>query len=235
MKLLVIIVPGVVDIKVVDIKVVDIKVVDIKVVDIKVADIKAVEQFLSCATPDAWVETALTNLDMLLIDHANCEKKAASTALSLIYRYTEHHELLTRLSKLAREELRHFEQVIQIMKRRGVTYDHLPACSYAGEIRKLIRPSEPHRLVDTLIASALIEARSCERFAKLSPYLDEELQAFYASLLKSEARHFQDYLKLAEKFAVGSIDARIRQFAEKEQQLIQAPCSEFRFHSGPLS
>ena len=151
-----------------------------------------------------------------------------------MYRYTEHHELLTRLSKLAREELRHFEQVIQIMKRRGVTYSYVSACAYAGEMRKLIRPSEPCRLVDTLIASALIEARSCERFAKLSAYLDEELQTFYVSLLKSEARHFQHYLALAETFAEGSIDARIRLFADKEQQLIQEPCKEFRFHSGPL-
>lgn len=198
-------------------------------------DITAVEQFLRCATPDAWLEAALANLDVLLIDHANCEKKAASTALGLMYRYTEHHELLTRLSKLAREELRHFEQVIQIMKRRGVTYSYVPACTYAGEMRKLIRPSEPYRLVDTLIASALIEARSCERFAKLSAYLDEELQTFYVSLLKSEARHFQHYLALAEKFAEGGIDARIRLFADKEQQLIQEPCKEFRFHSGPLS
>ncbi len=197
-------------------------------------DITAVEQFLRCATPDAWLESALANLDVLLIDHANCEKKAASTALGLMYRYAEYHELLTRLSKLAREELRHFEQVIQIMKRRGVTYSYVSACAYAGEMRKLIRPSEPCRLVDTLIASALIEARSCERFAKLSAYLDEELQTFYVSLLKSEARHFQHYLALAEAFAEGSIDARIRLFADKEQQLIQEPCKEFRFHSGPL-
>ena len=197
-------------------------------------NLEAIEQILPCATPDAWVEAALGHLDILLIDHANCEKKAASTALSLIYRYTEHHDLLNKLSKLAREELRHFEQVIQIMKRRGVPYTYVSACSYAGEMRKLIRSAEPHRLIDTLIASALIEARSCERFAKLSGYLDEELQRFYKSLLKSEARHFLDYLKLAKKFTEEDITPRIECFAARERELILAPCEDFRFHSGPL-
>ncbi len=198
-------------------------------------NLEAIEQILPCATPDAWVDAALENLDVLLVDHANCEKKAASTALSLIYRYTEHHQLLNKLSKLAREELRHFEQVIQLMKRRHVSYVHISACSYAGELRKLIRTVEPHRLVDTLIASALIEARSCERFDKLSGYLDEELQTFYRSLLKSEMRHFEDYLKLAKKFAGEDITPRIDHFAVRERELILKPCHEFRFHSGPLS
>ena len=91
-------------------------------------NLEAIDRILLCATPDAWVATAIENLDVLLIDHANCEKKAASTALALIYRYTEHHDLLSKLSKLAREELRHFEQVIQIMKRRGITYRYVSAC-----------------------------------------------------------------------------------------------------------
>ena len=194
----------------------------------------AIEEVLLCPTPDVWVEAALDNLDVLLVDHANCEKKAASTALSLIYRYTEHYIVLSKLSKLAREELRHFEQVIQIMKARGVPYVHVSACDYAGELRKLIRHSEPYRLVDTLIASAIIEARSCERFAKLSGYLDDELQLFYSSLLKSEARHFQDYLKLAKKFSEEDITERVELFARRERELIETPCKEFRFHSGPV-
>ena len=198
-------------------------------------NLEAIDRILLCATPDAWVATALENLDVLLIDHANCEKKAASTALALIYRYTEHHDLLSKLSKLAREELRHFEQVIQIMKRRGIPYSYVSACRYAGEMRKLIRPAEPHRLIDTLIASALIEARSCERFAKLSGHLDVELQLFYRSLLKSEARHFLDYLKFAKKFAGEDITHRVEYFATREKELILNSCEEFRFHSGPLS
>lgn len=195
----------------------------------------AIEQLLSCATPDAWVDTALDNLDLLLVDHANCEKKAASTALSLIYRYTEHHDLLNKLSKLAREELRHFEQVIRIMQRREIAYIPVSACAYAGELRKLIRTSEPHRLVDTLIASALIEARSCERFAKLAGHLDNDLQGFYISLLESEARHFQDYLKLASKYADEDIEPHIKRFVVREGELIKTPCEQFRFHSGPPS
>ena len=102
-------------------------------------------------------------------------------------------------------------------------------------MRKLIRPVEPHRLIDTLISSALIEARSCERFAKLSGHLDEELQMFYQSLLKSEARHFLDYLKFAKKFAGEDITTRIECFATREKELILNSCEEFRFHSGPLS
>lgn len=193
----------------------------------------AIDNFLPCPTPDAWISAALTRLPVLLIDHANCEKKAASTAVSLIYRYSDRFDLLNKMSRLAREELRHFEQVIQIMKRREVAYDHVSACNYAGELRKLVATTEPQKLVDTLIISAFIEARSCERFAKLAPHLDEELESFYLSLLKSEARHFSDYLKLAEQYADGDINQRVASIAESEQALITTPCEEFRFHSGP--
>ena len=203
----------------------------------RASNLEGVMQILPCATPDAWIEAALDNLDVLLVDHANCEKKAASTALSLIYRYIEHPDLLNKLSKLAREELRHFEQVMQIMKRRKVAYVHVSACSYAGELRKLICPAEPHRLVDTLIACALIEARSCERFAKLCQYLDDDLRSFYGSLLKSEARHFEDYLKFAKQFAKkfgqDDISSDIERFAIREKALIEMPSRDFRFHSGP--
>ena len=133
----------------------------------------------------------------MLIDHANCEKKAASTALSLINRYTDNFDLLNKMSRLAREEMRHFEQVIALMKRRNIAYEHVSASRYAAGLRELVRTKDPHKLVDVLIIGAFIEARSCERFAKLAPYLDEELEAFYQSLLKSEARHYQDYLRLA--------------------------------------
>ena len=199
------------------------------------ASLAAIDDFLPCPTPDAWIDAALANLPLLLIDHANCEKKAASTALSLIYRYSDRFDLLSKMSRLAREELRHFEQVIQLMKRRQVAYEHVSACTYASELRKLVATSEPLKLVDTLIISAFIEARSCERFAKLAPYLDQELENFYLSLLKSEARHFSDYLKLAEQYADADISERIASVAEREQALITRPCEEFRFHSGPPS
>lgn len=186
-----------------------------------------------CATPQAWVDWALANPDILLVDHANCEKKAASTALNLMYRYVGHHRLLTRLSRLAREELRHFEQVIALMKARGVDYPQLSAARYAGQLRQGVRSHEPARLIDTLLVGAIIEARSCERFAALVPVLDEELAAFYASLLKSESRHFMDYLKLAEELgSKEEVARRLPVLLQAERELIESTDTEFRFHSG---
>lgn len=199
-------------------------------------DLQAINAFLHCETPDSWIAGALANPDLLLLDHANCEKKAASTALNLMYRYVDDFELLNKMSRLAREELRHFEQVIALMQSRGIAYEQIGAASYAAELRKPVRTHEPARLVDTLIVGAIIEARSCERFAKLAPHLDEELQRFYLSLLKSEARHFKDYLKLAQKAAGDdSIDDRVVLFLEREKHLVQTEEAEFRFHSGPVA
>ena len=196
-------------------------------------DISHITDFLLCPTPERWVDWALANPETLLVDHANCEKKAASTALNLMYRYVEHPSLLNKLSRLAREELRHFEQVIAIMKRRGVDYPQISAARYAGELRKRARTHEPGRLVDTLIIGAIIEARSCERFAALAPHLDEELADFYRSLLKSESRHFLDYLKLASELGPAEeLERRLAVFLELERVLIESVDEEFRFHSG---
>lgn len=197
-------------------------------------DISEIKSFLQCETPDQWIETALQNQAIMLIDHANCEKKAASTAMNLIYRYVDKHDLLNKMSKLAREELRHFEQVIMIMKKRDVEYFQLSASRYAGGMREGMRTHEPEKLIDTLIIGAFIEARSCERFAKLAPYLDEELKKFYLSLLKSESRHFEDYLKLARKYSPIAIDERVNYYAQLEKRLIETADDEFRFHSGPM-
>ena len=196
----------------------------------------AVEAFLPCATPDTWVSVAMRPdcEATLLIDHANCEKKAAATALSLMHRYTDNAALLNKMSRLAREELRHFEQVIKIMARRNIDYRPLSASRYAQGLHVGVRRSEPGRLIDTLIVGALIEARSCERFAKLAPHLDEELGDFYHSLLRSESRHFQDYLTLARQLAgAEEVDSRLALFRQREAELIQNPDTEMRFHSGP--
>lgn len=193
-------------------------------------------EFLPCATPRGWIEAAARpeNLPVLLADHANCEKKAASTALNLIYRYVEHQELLGKMSRLAREELRHFEQVLALMARRDIPYPQLSASRYAGELHKLVRKQEPERLVDTLLVGAVIEARSCERFAALVPELDGELAEFYASLLKSESRHFMDYLKLARQRAGETeISERLQQILGVERELVESADPQFRFHSGP--
>lgn len=196
-------------------------------------DMAPIFAFLPCATPPAWIERAREQTDILLVDHANCEKKAASTALNLMYRYVEHPALLDRLSRLAREELRHFEQVIAIMRRRGIDYPQLSAARYAGELRSAVRTHEPGRLVDTLLVGAVIEARSCERFAALLPVLDAELAAFYGSLLRSESRHFTDYLRLAEQLgSKEEVARRLPVLLERERMLIESPDSEFRFHSG---
>ncbi|WP_461536811.1 MiaE family protein [Spongorhabdus nitratireducens] len=188
--------------------------------------------FLACPTPDAWIDMALQQQEILLTDHANCEKKAAATALNLLFRYTFNDDLQYKMSRLAREELRHFEQVHALMKKRDIKYRPLSASRYANWLREHIRKEEPGRLVDTLIVGAFIEARSCERFEKLAPHLDEELGKFYVSLLKSEARHYRDYLALAEEAAGESIEERVEYFRQVERDAIESPDEEFRFHSG---
>ncbi|SBS31522.1 tRNA-(MS[2]IO[6]A)-hydroxylase (MiaE) [Marinomonas aquimarina] len=190
-------------------------------------------EFLPCESPKEWVQWALENEELLLIDHAHCEKKAASTAMNLMYRYVDRENLLHKMSQLAREELLHFEQVLKIMKNRDVEYRHLEASRYASGLRKHIRTHEPAKLIDTLIIGAFVEARSCERFAVLIPHLAPEISKFYKSLLKSEARHFEDYLSLAEEYAGEPIDERVQFFREVEHQLITEPDVEFRVHSGP--
>lgn len=194
-----------------------------------------VQRFLACPTPDAWLDDALAHLPTLLVDHANCEKKAAGTALGLLYRYVDKPSLLRKLSRLAREELRHFEQVLELMEGQGVDYVHLTPSRYAGSLHRLISRHEPQRLVDSLLVGAIVEARSCERFQRLSEVTVEPLAEFYARLLASEARHFQDYLKLAEHYSDAPLRPRLERFLSAEAALVTDPDSTFRFHSGPLA
>jgi tRNA-(ms[2]io[6]A)-hydroxylase len=197
------------------------------------ADLQPIRAFLPCPTPQAWLERAEQELEILLIDHAHCEKKAAGTALNLMFRYATFAPLQHQLSRLAREELRHFEQVLGLIQERGMTYRPLTASRYAGKLREQVRTTEPGRLVDTLIVGAIIEARSCERFAAIAPRLkDAALAKYYRFLLKSEARHFQEYLRLAELAAGGSVENHVRRFLEIEARLITSPDPDFRFHSG---
>ncbi|MCA6061143.1 tRNA-(ms[2]io[6]A)-hydroxylase [Thalassolituus sp. ST750PaO-4] len=188
--------------------------------------------FLGCVTPDAWIDEALNNQETLLIDHANCEKKAATTAMNLLYKHIDREDLLKKMSQLAREELLHFEQVVNIMKDRGIAYRHVSSSRYAAGLREQVRKGGINELVDVLIVGAFIEARSCERFAKLAPFLDDVLAKFYRSLLRSEGRHYQDYLALAAQYADGPIAERVAEFREFERELIESPDAEFRFHSG---
>ncbi|MBD1552355.1 tRNA-(ms[2]io[6]A)-hydroxylase [Pseudomonas typographi] len=195
-----------------------------------------IHAFLGCRTPQAWVHAALANVATLLIDHKNCEYKAAATAMSLIAKYNSHLDLVNMMSRLAREELVHHEQVLRLMKRRKVEPLPLSAGRYASGLRKCVRAHEPVKLVDTLVVGAFIEARSCERFEALVPHLDEDLGTFYHGLLKSEARHYQGYLKLAHQYGDATDIARtIERVRSAEAQLIETPDTEFRFHSGTPS
>ncbi|GAA0858104.1 tRNA isopentenyl-2-thiomethyl-A-37 hydroxylase MiaE [Aliiglaciecola litoralis] len=239
-----------------------------------------INQFLQCPTPQSWIDEAVKpeNLPTLLVDHANCELKAAQTAMLLLRRYAvdkdsgdallawlkpfedfvyrkvgdgnfndhtnlskklisksnfEHgDELIAKMVMLIKEELHHFQQVWEIMQSRGIEYANLTASRYARGMMKHVRTHEPAKLTDTLICGAYIEARSCERFAKLAPYLDAELEKFYISLLRSEARHFQDYLALAQTISTTNITERVTFFGEQEARLISSADGEFRFHSG---
>lgn len=191
-----------------------------------------ITSFLHCETPKSWINAALDNIPLLLIDHANCEKKAASTAMSLMYKYIDRPELLSKMSKLAREELVHFDQVTKIMAKRDIEYIAVSAARYASALHQHVRKEEPYLLVDKCIVGAIVEARSCERFASLIPYMDEELAKFYFSLLRSEARHYQDYIKLANMYVDEDISERVNYFLVVEKELIESSDSEFRFHSG---
>lgn len=193
-----------------------------------------IHAFLGTATPQGWIAAALTNLDILLLDHKNCEYKAASNAINLMAKYQESEALILAMARLAREELAHHEQVMKIMKRRGIMLRPLTPSRYAMGLRKLCRRTEPGMMIDILLISAFIEARSCERFGAIAPHLDEELGKFYNGLLKSEMRHYQGYLKLAALYGdPDDIAHRIPIIRETEQALIAEPDTEFRFHSGP--
>lgn len=190
-------------------------------------------QFLPCRTPALWVEQAIENLDILLIDHAQCEKKAASNAMNLMYRYVDRTELLKKMSQLAREELLHFEQVVGILEERKIPYVHLSAARYANGLRQHMR-KDHNGLIDILIIGAFIEARSCERFMALIPHLDAPLAKYYRSLVRSEGRHYRDYLELARLYSKEPIEDRIAFFAAVEKELIESDDDTFRFHSGPV-
>ncbi len=238
-----------------------------------------IQAFLHCKTPSAWLDEAARaeNLPVLLIDHANCELKAAQTAMWLLRRYAVDKDsagallawlkpyedfiyrgagdgrfsqnslskklisqsdfvhgdaLIQAMVLLIKEELHHFTQVLEIMSSRNIPYKSLNAARYAKGLMQHVRTFEPATLVDKLICGAYIEARSCERFAALAPLVDEELGQFYLSLLRSEARHFNDYLALAQRVAGSDISLRVQIFGELEAELITRPDTQLRFHSG---
>ncbi|MCP4322812.1 MAG: tRNA isopentenyl-2-thiomethyl-A-37 hydroxylase MiaE [Alteromonadales bacterium] len=237
--------------------------------------------FLSCETPDGWIEEAKKpeNLPIILRDHLACELKAGQTAMFLIRKYAVDKEsskvlfewfkpyedflyrkrgdlaslanknnlsktilpknnspysqnLIDKMVLLIKEELHHFYQVLEIMVKREIPFNGITAGRYAKGMMKHVTTYEPNALIDKLIIGAFIEARSCERFAKLAPHLDDELNKFYVSLLRSEARHYQDYLALAVQVAGKDVSERVAYFAKVEADLISSPDDDFKFHSG---
>ena len=201
---------------------------------------KPVMGFLGCETPQTWLDEAVNNLELLMQDHANCEKKAAGTAMNLMFRYSFFTDLQVKLAQLVREEMLHYEQVLELMTKRGQQWQALSAGRYAAILRKEIRTYEPEALIDVLIIGAFVEARSCERVYAVAALVDEELGRYYRYLLKSESRHFEDYLALALQMAKSSkmkdpeedIQQRIAHIREVEKQLILSVDNTFRFHSG---
>ena len=196
-------------------------------------DLSPIYNFLRARTTQAWVDAAIADLPLIIQDHANCEKKAAGTAMNLLFRYEFSYDLQRKLAQLIREEMLHYEQVLGIMNERGQAWGYLSAGRYAKGMLKHKRTYEPAAMIDVLIIGAFIEARSCERFAALAEVInDERLAKYYRYLLKSESRHFEDYLALAQSLSEDNIDERVAFFKAVESELIASPDTELRFHSG---
>ncbi len=185
-------------------------------------------------TDPAWIARALAALDEVLLDHAHCERKAAGTALTLLFQYPDRAALQAPLAALAREELAHFEEVLAHLSRRGVVFRRQRPSAYAGRLRQRVRSRDPERLVDTLLCCALIESRSCERLGLLAEAVpDPALAHFYAALERAEARHQRVYVELAEQVAVPlEVGARLAVLAAHEADVIAtAPPPAARLHS----
>lgn len=197
-------------------------------------ELQIILAFLHTQTPREWLEHAAQNIPLLLVDHAHCERKAATSALNFICKYSRHRELVDIMSPLAREELLHFEKVMKLLDARGIPFGPLKPSHYAQKLHQHVSKHDYlQHLADELIIGAIIEARSCERFHALIPWLeDQKLAKFYSSLMQAEARHFQDYLRLAKLYSRDSIDDRVHYFLDIEQALICSTDNVFRFHGG---
>ncbi len=186
----------------------------------------------SCSS-ERWLRQVRESLELVLIDHAHCEKKAAGTALNLMISYVENEELCREMTQIVSEELDHFHQVLALLKRRGIRWRRLPPSNYGRQLNDLTRKLEPGRAVDRLLVAGLIEARSCERFRLLSEQVEDlELSAFYQSLFESEARHHSTYVQLAKHFALEEVVMRrLAELSVEEARIIEAGDPNPRMHS----
>jgi len=188
---------------------------------------------LHAPSPERWLTQVESHLDLLLIDHAHCEKKAAGVAMNLLFAYVEHAELTRAMTEIVQEELDHFHRVRSLLDRRGIRFYKLSPSSYGPKLHELVGKEEPQRAVDRLLVAALIEARSCERFGLLRDRLaDQELAEFYGSLFESEARHHSTYVRLAKQFQPEEmVSLRLAELAAAEAEIIVAGEDQPRMHS----
>lgn len=191
------------------------------------------EEFLKAPTPNVWLEAAADNEELLLIDHAHCERKAASSAMSLIFRHAERADICARLSRIVREEMRHFEQVLGLIDSIGHKFRPLSPSRYAKSLHAFVRNLPGVSDSDLFIVAAIIEARSCERFRCLLKVLEPKVADLYARLCDSEERHFLTYLEMAESVTdQQNMSERTTRLLEEESRLVTDEDSQFRFHSG---
>ncbi|MDX2096499.1 MAG: tRNA isopentenyl-2-thiomethyl-A-37 hydroxylase MiaE [Leptolyngbyaceae cyanobacterium bins.59] len=198
-----------------------------------ISTVPATIKFLKQPTAADWVTQALAHLDTVLLDHSHCERKAAGVALNLMFQYPAHSKLVRTLTAIAQEELEHFEQVNQWLERRGIPLGPLSSPPYAAGLKAQIRRTEPDRLLDLLLVSGLIEARSHERLGLLAAHCpDPELARFYRGLMVSEARHYGMYWVLATEYCDRDIvTQRLKELSEVESQLLATLHPEPRVHS----
>ena len=184
------------------------------------------------SNPD-WIENALANLDTILLDHSHCERKAAGVAVNMMFRYPSHHKMVRQLTAIAQEELEHFELVNQWLEKRDIPLAPLNSPPYFAKLKSQIRHQEPERLIDSLLISAIIEARSHERLGLIGAYCSEpELAKFYRSLMASEARHYGIYWVLAEHYSDRStVTRRLAELATYESNILSTLHPEPRVHS----
>ncbi len=184
-------------------------------------------------TSMAWVEQAIANLDTILLDHSHCERKAAGVAINLMFRYPSYQKLVRQLTAIAKEELEHFEQVNQWLEKRNIPLAPLNSPPYGAKLKAQIRHQEPERLLDSLLVSALIEARSHERLGLLGQHCPEpELAKFYRGLMASEARHYGMYWLLANEYCDKEIvDQRLSEIAKVESEILATLYPQARIHS----
>jgi tRNA-(ms[2]io[6]A)-hydroxylase len=188
---------------------------------------------LQSVTPNDWLSQVRENLDEILIDHAHCEKKAAGTAMNLLFAYVDNEALSRAMTEIVNEELDHFHQVLDLLRRRGVRFRRIKPGPYGRQLNDLVSKQEPQRAVDRLLVAALIEARSCERFSLLRDHLpDRELAEFYGGLFESEARHHSTYVRLARMFAdQRQVEQRLEELAAAEARILAERHPLPRMHS----